>query len=569
MSSTGAKTAAAVCFITLPILLVTVTFILHQNSNFGVPEGFDRAKFMAENGQNVTTAERVLGGTHDNITTTSCAGSREDPSSASVKSFKNDSSPANTTGSILINRPPDGLVDPKFVEKSCISRSQSYLYRKESPHKPSQYLLNKLRGYEDLHARCGPLTKSYGRTMRRLIKSKHHISGTRICKYLVWTAANGLGNRMISLAAAFLYAVLTERVLLVEFGNEMIGLFCEPFPKSSWHLPEDFPYKNRFDHLQTYETLLMNTINISMEQFSVPSFLHLYLEHGGHKENFFHCDDSQSLLQKVNVLILRSDQYNIPSLFMISSFKKELENMFPEKDTVFHHLGSYLFHPSNEAWGLISRFYDAYLANSDEKIGLQIRVFNPKNTPSQTIMDQVLACTLKNKLLPQVDLLKSVSSQLQNKTSKAVLVASLYPDYTEKLRTMYWRRPTVTGEIVGVYQPSSEGKQRFNDNSHNMKAWAEMYLLSLCDVLVTSGESTFGYVAQSIGGLKPWIMGKTLGTEFREPPCARAVSMEPCFHFPPKFDCKRKTKVDHVSSVFPNMKPCVDFYSGVKMVDDP
>lgn len=68
--------------------------------------------------------------------------------------------------------------------------------------------------------------------------------------------------------------------------------------------------------------------------------------------------------------------------------------------------------------------------------------------------------------------------------------------------------PTVTGEMVGIYQPSQEGYQQTENPQHNQKAWAEMYLLSLSDILVTSSWSTFGYVAQGLGGLKPWIWSR-------------------------------------------------------------
>jgi xyloglucan fucosyltransferase len=36
-----------------------------------------------------------------------------------------------------------------------------------------------------------------------------------------------------------------------------------------------------------------------------------------------------------------------------------------------------------------------------------------------------------------------------------------------------------------------------------------MYLLTTCDVLITTGFSTFSYVAQGIGGVRPWIMPVT------------------------------------------------------------
>ncbi|KAM2534584.1 hypothetical protein TB1_020287 [Malus domestica] len=71
-----------------------------------------------------------------------------------------------------------------------------------------------------------------------------------------------------------------------------------------------------------------------------------------------------------------------------------------------------------------------------------------------------------------------------------------------------------------------------------------MYLLSLCDVLVTSARSTFGYVAQGLGGLKPWIRYKPENRSTPDPPCGRVRSMKPCFHDPHFYDCKAKKEVD-------------------------
>ena len=155
---------------------------------------------------------------------------------------------------------------------------------------------------------------------------------------------------------------------------------------------------------------------------------------------------------------------------MIPSFNQELSKLFPEKETVFHHLGRYLFLPSNEAWRPISRFYQAYLAKANERIGLQIRIFSTDLTPHQTVMDQILSCALKIKVLPELDRRESVTSPWKNQTSKSVLVASLYPQYGDKLRNMYLSKPTVTGETIRVYQPSHEERQKFHDNNHNLKA---------------------------------------------------------------------------------------------------
>jgi xyloglucan fucosyltransferase len=49
---------------------------------------------------------------------------------------------------------------------------------------------------------------------------------------------------MLSLLSTFLYALLTDRVLLVRNTDDFTDLFCEPFPDTTWSLPPDFPVAN-------------------------------------------------------------------------------------------------------------------------------------------------------------------------------------------------------------------------------------------------------------------------------------------------------------------------------------
>ena len=70
-----------------------------------------------------------------------------------------------------------------------------------------------------------------------------------------------------------------------------------------------------------------------------------------------------------------------------------LARMFPAKETVFHHLGRYLFHPTNTVWGMIRRYHTAYLAGSDEKIGIQIRVFSRYPISPENYLKQILMCS--------------------------------------------------------------------------------------------------------------------------------------------------------------------------------
>ncbi|KAL3609288.1 hypothetical protein D5086_000308 [Populus alba] len=209
---------------------------------------------------------------------------------------------------VVVDKLLGGLLAPGFDEESCISRYQSSLCRRISPHKPSSYLASKLRKYEELHKRCGPHTESYNRTLEEL--SSSHVNGTADCNYVVWTPANGLGNRIISTASSFLYALLTNRVLLVDLGTDMANVFCEPFPNTSWLLPMDFPLSNQFYGLrsgnaQSYGQLLKNSnMNISTVS-QPPPFLYLYLSFNNDEyDKLFYKDQNQGLHEEKLGLII-------------------------------------------------------------------------------------------------------------------------------------------------------------------------------------------------------------------------------------------------------------------------
>jgi len=461
----------------------------------------------------------------------------------------------------------DGLLVSGFDEASCVSRLQSHFYHKPSPHKPSPYLISKLRKYEELHRRCGPNTKAYNEDMKKITKSKKNgtSAATTTCKYIIWLPTNGLGNQIISMASSFLYALLTGRVMLVQFGKDKEGLFCEPFLNSTWLLPEKSPFWN-VENVQTYQsTIKMNKTNILNEDLQ--SVMHVNLRYSPtSEERFFHCDRNQFLLSNIPLLFLEAGQYFVPSFFMTPIFKKELNQMFPEITSTFHHLGRYLFHPSNEAWELITSFYQQNLAKANERIGLQIRVVDPKLTPHQVVMNQILNCTLGNKLLSKVlgrENISLSSSDKNKKIMKVVLVSSLYRHYGENLKMMYMNKSTVSGEVIEVYQPSGEEQQKFNDNKHNMKAWVDIYLLSLSDVLVTTYQSTFGYVAKALGNSRPWILYNPV---YSNEICEREFTLEPCYHYPPLHYCNGKP-IEDVGSSFPYIRHCKDYTFGVKLVN--
>ncbi|ESQ35412.1 hypothetical protein EUTSA_v10009670mg [Eutrema salsugineum] len=491
--------------------------------------------------------------------------------------FKNQLLDATTNVSKESVKPVDklvgGLLAAGFNEDSCLSRNQSSLYRKPSPYKPSEYLVSKLRSYEMLHKRCGPGTYAYKRAQERLLHGDEDLarkSNAELCQYIVCVPLRGLGNRMLGLTSLFLYALLTERVMLVDQRKDMSDLFCDPFPGSSWLLPLNFPLTDQIDsfnleHSRCYGTMLKNH---AINSTTIPSHLYLHLlhDHGDYTKMFF-CEKDQTVIRKVPWLVVKSNLYFVPSLWLIPSFQTELIKLFPQKETVFHHLSRYLFHPTNQVWGMVTSSYNAYLARADERLGIQVRVYSRPAGYFQHVMDQIVACTQREKLLPEAAAQEEESQVTNNNTSKipkvkVVLVTSLHPEYSDNLRNMYMKRPTWTGDIVQVYQPSGDRFQKVDEKIHEQKALAEIYLLSLTDKLVTSAWSTFGYVAQGLGGLKPWILYKPENRTAPDPPCVRDYSMEPCFLKPALYGCEAKAEINA-----PFLRHCHDRTWGVKLVD--
>lgn len=214
-----------------------------------------------------------------------------------------------------------GLLDAEFEESSCLSRYQSSLYRKPSSYKPSRNLISKLRSYETLHKRCGPNTEAYKRSIKLLDHDELASSSDDLCQYIVWVPLAGLGNRILSLVSVFLYALLTDRFMLVDQRYGISDLFCEPFPGTSWLLPLDFPLTNQLDRFnwhspRSYGNMLKHHVinNYSTtERFPSYLYLHLVYNYGAYDQMFF-CEGDQSLIKNVPWLIVKSDNYFIPFL---------------------------------------------------------------------------------------------------------------------------------------------------------------------------------------------------------------------------------------------------------------
>ncbi|PAN38405.1 hypothetical protein PAHAL_7G169700 [Panicum hallii] len=468
-----------------------------------------------------------------------------------------------------------GLLSPDFDDRSCFSRYRAARYRRASLHALSPHLVFALRRYESLHRLCGPGTHAYARAVERLRAPPKASSGDDVapsCSYLVWTPNAGLGNRILSITAGFLYALLTDRVLLLDGSRgDLDDLFCEPFPGSTWILPRgDLPARVKLT-IDTPESL-GNTLGRGEAPGGGAPWLYVHLVHNYNaQDKLFFCDDVQAQLRRVPWLVFQADNYFVPGLFVMPRFERELARMFPRRDAVFHHLGRYLFHPSNTVWDMVARYHGAYFAKADERVGIQVRTFKWAPISTDEFYAQILKCTQRENILPAVvapaaNASTGGSGGQAAAKRKAVVVVSLHGEYSEMLRNLYHEHGTAAGEAVSVFQPTHLGEQHIGDKQQNQKALAEMVLLSFSDVVVTSGVSTFGYVSQGLAGLRPWVLMRPNHGKAPNTPCRLAPTIEPCFHRPPNYDCRAKARCD-TGRMVQHIRHCEDFPEGVQLLE--
>nr|PNR52533.1 hypothetical protein PHYPA_008907 [Physcomitrium patens] len=330
---------------------------------------------------------------------------------------------------------------------SCTSKYMQHCFWKSTRKPPSSQFLSALREYEALHQRCVQgqnLTETF-------------ITGTAPegCQYLVWKELDGKGNQLVSLVSAFVYSLLTHRILLITPQESLNLLLCEPFPRSSWQVPSGFPYDamqskggSQGDFFQRAQNLTGRGSEslLDTDFKNIPRHLFVSLSNISpppHHDRRFFCPAEQKLLGRIPWLLFRSNQYMIPGLYFLPEFRKALNHLFPDRE-VFLHAGRYLLNPSNDIWGRITKFYDGYLAGADKRVGIQVRSWTPEYKP--VISDHILKCAVDTNILPNLTR-KATAIPTHNSYKKiTILMTALTVQYHLDLREHYMRHENVGGE---------------------------------------------------------------------------------------------------------------------------
>lgn len=454
-------------------------------------------------------------------------------------------------------------------DPTCLSRSQQYLYRNAAHMKGMpDALLKAWASYTRMHRSCSHSnwTELFS---RRDSPSMGHTDG---CQYLVYIeGGEGLGNGLLSLMSAFVFAMATGRVLLIDSRKNIATLLCEPFVGSSWVLSPNFPYTELLE-CPSLAPFRHNNTNASCVSLNLQHYIL-------HRDQQLFCEETYTALKNVKWVAWTSNQYFLTNLFLVPSFWQRIHNVFQENvGHIFTYLARLLLLPANDTWAVILREFWSYLAGANSQLGVQVRLHGRPNLAEfdPEANDRIMECLLHNGLLPsfserenvtELSILYDRKVQARERTADIViLLASLQGKYVQIMKDRFAKLPTKGTKMVRVHSVSQLGFQNRGFQQAQL-AFVEMWLLSFSDNLVTSKYSTFGYIAQGLGDIHPYILDLNKGN--RTSSCMVGQSAEPCTHYPKIPKClgaNANLSADHKQWIRTHLRHCQDHVTGWQLV---
>ncbi|KAG6544337.1 hypothetical protein Mapa_014171 [Marchantia paleacea] len=444
-----------------------------------------------------------------------------------------------------------------------------------------------LEEYAKLHRVC---MRRVGReNLKQYFENRNNSTG---CTFAIadYSTGGGLGNKILAISNTVLYAILTQRVVLVPTSTLLPELTCEPFVGSSWVLDSNQfpvpPWENSYRHLWTiHKDVYQELDKMPSSRFvKDPPRSKLYSssmeEYQYQPGSRFFCDVEQEMFKGVTWLYFTGCLYTIPKLFAIPAFRETLEELFPSRLVLTRMLRSVML-PNDLVWDRVVRADAEHLKEADRRVGLQIRYRHNMNEyveMNAVVNERVLKCGLDNGFLPStVDQDGTMESHLAQKnsvhnskssSSVKVFVASLYPGFADFANEKYLSHPKSTGEVVSLVQLSHEMSQTYGLEI-DRQSLVEIIMLSFCDDIVVTPLSTFGGLAQAYGNLVPWIL--EFRKEVSHPPCERGQTVDVCYQEADRlYSCPYDRRLDkkQISDVVPYIQKCltVDALDGLQLI---
>eukprot|EP00850_Spirogloea_muscicola_P016701 SM000137S00479 [mRNA] locus=s137:316438:321373:- [translate_table: standard] len=408
------------------------------------------------------------------------------------------------------------------------------------------------------------------------------------CRYLLWEPPElcGLANRLVSLTSAFLYAILSGRVLLVHFpGADISGLLCNPFLRSSWHIPDSLgmeAIRQKGVRLESFRAAGAPHVDPKRIAERRPYVVKIDVSEtaGEDDHRWLGCPKIERALAGVPYVHLWTNQHFAAGLYLHNLHRATLNALFPDR-AALNRLHWYLLYPVDTVWERSLAIYKKELEPVAGRVGIQIRVLD--NTWHPEVARHVLSCLINNDLLAsslELDPLRAAvrsvlpasatvatgTGAAAGKGSIALFVTCLRPEYIEHLQGEFAERSVKDRRLYSIVAQPAQEKEQYHSLEHWQVALVDIWTLAFSDVLLTSPFSTFGYMATALAGIRPYQVSMQVqeGTA-----CEPAKTMEACYHFPPRsVHCSKHgptSKPPDTSLAY--LQQCQDFISGVAVVN--
>jgi xyloglucan fucosyltransferase len=411
-----------------------------------------------------------------------------------------------------------------------------------------------LKEYATLHRAC--LQKIDWNATKYFLE-RNDSSG---CKFAVaggpgWA---GLGNKVLPTLTVLLYAVLTQRVLLVPAASRLPEIMCEPFEGSSWGIDPERLFTPSENHEDVWKPFSDFESLVDATTFS-STHSKLYAVRPAswcQPVPRFFCDTEQAILQtQVPWLYFQSCILFMPKLFAIPAFQPVLEDLFPDRMATTHIIRSVMY-PADPVWTRVKHVDTTHLRHAERRLGVQIRYrdlapqFQEVHT---TVNSRVVQCALSHGIL-------NTTTPASAQPTTTIFITSLFPDLRDELTELF--------SATTITQLSQGAVQKFG-LEEDVQALAEVMCLSFSDDLFVTPLSTFGGMAQAYGAVTPYFLEYRNDTAL--PPCERGQTVDPCHQDPEmEYICPHDRRVDGktITEVVSAIRACpvIDTPRGVQLV---
>lgn len=177
--------------------------------------------------------------------------------------------------------------------------------------------------------------------------------------YIVWRpVGEDLAGRLLSLVSTYLLALLTDRVLLVNFPY-VRHLFCEPFTRSSWIFPQKYLADlNKFmvmkEALKTRSPIRITRLRLNNNFQDDDS---IFLTCNGNIKN---------MISHSQILLVESPIGFVELILANPSHKNRLGELF-QGTSIYTQLFHNLIHPANDMWFRIIDAYHVHFTNDYDR----------------------------------------------------------------------------------------------------------------------------------------------------------------------------------------------------------